>query len=85
MAFAEVHTWTSIQLVHTQLCVAPAFQDTAKEVASDTGQSAASIPLTHPQSDQNTNPKKVSAVKNIIKVIHLYLNRPLRVFFPPYA
>jgi len=42
----------------------------------------ASISFIHPQSDQNKNHKKVSVVKNIIKVINLYLNRPLRVFFP---
>lgn len=45
----------------------------------------APISFTHPQSDQNKNHKKVSVVKDIIKVINLYLNRPLRVFFSPFC
>lgn len=80
MAFAEVHTLTIIWLVRTQIYAAFDFQYTAKE-ASDTTL-CASISFIHPQSDQNKNHKKVSVVKNIIKVINLYLNRPLRVFFP---
>lgn len=41
----------------------------------------ASVSFIHPHADQNKN-QKVSVVKNIIKVINLYLNRPLRVFSP---
>lgn len=53
------------------------FQYTAKEAASDTGHSVTSISFTRPQ---NKHHKKVSVVKNIIKVINLYLKKTLRVF-----
>lgn len=64
-----------IWLVHIQVYSAFDFWRTAKEAALDTGHSATSISFTHPQ---NKNHKKVSMVKNIIKVINL--KRTLRVF-----
>lgn len=80
MAFAEMHTPTMVWLVHIQICSAFDSEYTAKEAASNTWHSVTSISFTHPQSDQNKSHKKVSVVKDIIKVINLYLNRPLRVF-----
>lgn len=38
------------------------------------------IHIPHPQSDWNKNHKKVSVVKNVVKVINLCLIRPLRDF-----
>lgn len=82
MAFAEMHTRTVIRLVHTQIYAASDFQFRAKEAASNTGHSLHPFHSHIPSQTKTKITRRLSVVKNIIKVINLYLNRPLRVFFP---